>query len=291
MLRYIRKAAFVVSVIYVVSLPVSFLVGGILFARPFREPVGLDALKENLEPGWSHGLLSDSREVKIQVEPRIRLNATVFGGDSSSTVIVLHEAGKNRVQGLSVAYSLWKQGLGVVLLDRRAHGNSDGEARPLYGGEAEDLSAIVDQMLSGDWCGSGRIGMFGIGDAGTSCLIAAAADPRVDAVAAENPGLEADEFIGDQLSSTFGLPKALLIAQSMLAVRGMAVIAGISMSDLDAAALTENLSAPTMIASRGAYGSRAHKTIDKIGSGNAEWCDLDISSGYSEIAAFFQRSL
>lgn len=290
MLRFLRKAAFAFCVIYLVSLPVAFLVGGILFARPIRTPVSIQAVRENMEPGWSNGFLTDSREVKIQIESKIRLNATVFAGDSSSTVVVLHEAGTNRIQGLAAAYALWKEGLGVVLLDRRAHGNSDGEALPLFGGEVDDLSAVIDEMTSGDWCGSKRIGLFGIGDAGTTCLITAAKDKRVDAVAAENPGLDPNDMVGDRMASAFSLPKMMLFAQSLLAVRGMALIAGIQMSELDASSLISGLEAPTLIGSKGDGSGRALRAFEKVGSGSAEWCDLD-AGGYAEIAAFFRRSL
>lgn len=290
MLRYLRKAAFLFSVVYIVSLPVAFLVGGILFARPLRSPLTIDSIREGMRDGWSQSFLTDAREIKVQIEPRIKLCATVFGGRSSATVVVLHESGHNRLQALAAAYELWQEGLGVVLIDRRAHGNSDGEARPLYGGETDDIKAIVSQLLANDWCGTSRIGLFGIGDAGTSCMIAAAADPRIDAVAAQNPVLDARDAIQERMSRALGLPPLLVLAQSALAVRGMTLLGGIGMSDLDAPRLLRELAAPTLVMSMGDGAAAGRRTADSLGAPDLEWVEA-VDGDYDALAAFFRRAL
>lgn len=290
MLRLLRRIAFFACVVYLISLPVSFLVGGILFARPLRERVEIDTLRRSMQDGWHIDFLTDSREVRIPVEPRVRLSGTLFGGDSWAVVVILHQSGRNRIEGLAPAYALWRAGFGVLLLDRRAHGNSDGESRPLFGGEERDLKAVLDGLLANEWCSARRIGLFGIGDGGTTCLLTAALDDRVDAVAAENPSFAASDFVGSRMSAWLGLPSTLLFAQSFLAVRGMAMIGGVDADALEIDARVLGLDAPTLIVGSGENRTLAQRTLSRLGSG-AEYAELESSGGYDALVEFFRTHL
>ena len=41
----LKKVFIISAIVYGISLPVAFLVGGIVFSRPFRHSVGLDDVK------------------------------------------------------------------------------------------------------------------------------------------------------------------------------------------------------------------------------------------------------
>ncbi|MBI4878939.1 MAG: hypothetical protein HY812_04660 [Planctomycetes bacterium] len=292
--RILRRGLFWAALAYAVSLPLSFIAGGALFARPVKEPVTLQSLCDAMDPSWDRAFLQSLQQVEIPIRPRTRLMATVFGGSSSSTVIVLHASRGNRVSELAAAYALWEAGHDVVLLDRRAHGSSDGEVLPLFGGEEPDLSAVLDRVIAERWTGTARIGLFGVGDGGTSCLIAAAGDARVDAVVAEAPALTAGDFIATKLRSWLPVPEPLLFAQTFLAVRGLCLIGGVDAQELDASAPLRGLRIPVLLLENPEIASarQTREVLDAIGGSQ---CDLERacekSARRSAMVAFFDRHL
>lgn len=292
--RLLRKALFWALVAYAVSLPVSFILGGALFARPVKERVGLTELAEAMDPGWDRTFLSGVREIEVPLGARSRLRATVMGGNSHATIILLHPARQNRLACLPAAYALWQSGFDVVLLDRRAHGSSDGEMLPLFGGELPDLAAVVDFVVDQGLTGSARIGLFGLDDAGTSCLIAAAADPRIDAVAASDPALRAGDFIGDFFASWFHLPRTLLFLQTTLAVEGLLVLSHVERDQLDAEPRLAGLEARVLLLDRAGVGSPdgVREVLEALPAGTAEleWA-ASADDAVARAVAFFDRTL
>jgi len=290
----IRRALVWAAVLYAVSLPLCFIIGGALFARPIKDPVSLSDLADAVEPDWDRFFLAGLKEVSIQVQPGVLLKATVLGGDSHATVVILHESRKNRLSGLPAAYALWNAGFDVMLLDRRAHGSSDGDLLPLFGGEQADLATVVDQLLSSDWSGTSKIGLFGMGDAGTTCLITAAADPRIDAVAAENPALRAQDFIGAELHSWLLLPQPLLLAQTYLAVRGLCLLGDVEMDQLDATSRIQHMSTPTLLLldSQSDHRRAVQAVHDVLPGGLVDYRERSTQEAlYAELVAFFERRL
>ena len=287
----LHKLLILAGIAYAVSLPVSLLVGGVLFSRPIRSPVSVDSIREHCDETWTTAFLTESRAVKIKVEPNVRLAATIFGGYASRCVVILHELGDNRTDVLAPAYALWRNGIDVVLVDRRAHGNSDGESQPLFGGEPKDIAALVDQLVNNDWCGTAKIGLFGVGDAGVSCLLAAAADPRIDAVAAEDAVPSAFSYIGARLEGWAGIPSELLFAQTFLAEIGMKFLGGASTADLDVGEPLRGLEAPTMLVNNrdGKRRSLGRQLEPKLVNASIHNASDDVD--YAELAAFFKQNL
>ncbi len=72
---------------------------------------------------------------------------------NGSWVLVFHGVADNRVGGIGQAHFLLKAGYGVVMMDARAHGASDG-AMATYGWlERHDTSAIIDQLIRSEVAG------------------------------------------------------------------------------------------------------------------------------------------
>ncbi len=235
------------GLLYLISLPVSIVLGGALFARPLREPFSWTEFVKDVPQDWDRSFLNSAKEVEIPIGARAKLRGTIIGGDSTTTVIVLHEARSNRAAALEVGYSLWRAGFGVLLLDRRAHGASDGEILALFAGEADDVSAVIDRLVEEQWSGTSRIAVYGIGDGGTSALIAASRDQRIDAVIAERPARTAEEFVASTFSSFCKLPASLLIVQAKLAVLGMKFLSDEPLSAFDARDALVALNTPCLI--------------------------------------------
>ncbi len=102
-------------------------------------------------------------------------------------IATVHGAGSDRrdfLRHLPVFHDL---GYPVLLFDCREHGISDGEARGISYGvrEHRDVTSAV-RYLKEDR-GYGRVAVVGTSQGGASVLLAAARDPAIDAVVAENP--------------------------------------------------------------------------------------------------------
>lgn len=248
MSNLIKKALKITAYLYGLSLPTAFLVGGAMYARPVKSPMSARALREKLAPDWDTDFLRRSREVKIPVEERVKLTASLFGTDASQTVILLHSSGSNRLEMLPYAYQLWRHNIGVVMLDRRAHGDSEGESQPLFLDETDDISAVIDYLIEEQLVGTRSIGVIGYNDGATSALLAAAADERIDAVGAIEPARHARDFMSRTLANGTHLPRLLVAPQADLMSRAMAMFSGADSALADARPLLAQVDCPVFIA-------------------------------------------
>ncbi len=100
-------------------------------------------------------------------------------------VVMVHGAGGDRTHLLNEASLLHQSGYPALLFDLREHGVSGGAARGLGLGhrEGEDVSSAVAWVRRGR--GLCRVAVFGSSQGGAAVLLAAAADPSIDAVIAE----------------------------------------------------------------------------------------------------------
>jgi uncharacterized protein len=102
---------------------------------------------------------------------------------NGAAVALLHGAGSTRTSMLDHAAVLAEKGYGVLLLDARGHGESEGPGMDFgWYGEA-DTAAAVDFLDSRP--DVERVGLVGLSMGGESAIGAAGADPRVRAVVAE----------------------------------------------------------------------------------------------------------
>jgi dienelactone hydrolase len=288
----VKKTLKAAAIAYAISLPCAFVAGGTLFTRPVRTPLKSSAIHDAMDPEWSEGFRRGQAEVAIPISPRVRLLGSVFGSDSARCVIVLHESGGTRLDALGVAHALWKVGLGVVILDRRAHGSSEGEAQPLFLGESEALKAVVDWLVENDAVGTASIGVCGIGDAATSALLLAAEDSRIDAVAAVDPVVHARDYVSRTLRSELPLPRALFVPHGEVTVRAMALFSGVDGSLADASSSLPKVARPVFVLVTAGSGNRedAQAVIAKLAAARVEVGDAaTLADGYDTIASFFER--
>lgn len=93
------------------------------------------------------------------------------------TLIILHGISSCKEFFLPRAEQLSKQGINVVLLDLRAHGQSGGEYCTFGYYEKHDVSAVVDMLLARD--STQKIGIMGHSLGGAIALQALAEDERL----------------------------------------------------------------------------------------------------------------
>ncbi len=87
------------------------------------------------------------------------------------------------------ARMLIRHGYGVLLLDRRGEGESEGDPNPRGWGGTRDLKAAVDYLQRRPDVREGRIGGLGLSVGGELMIEAAASTPGLKAVASEGAGI------------------------------------------------------------------------------------------------------
>jgi len=147
---------------------------------------------------------------------------------NGSWILVFHGVADNRMGVMEQAGILLRAGYGVVMMDARAHGASEG-AMATYGWlERNDTRAIIDALIDSEvspcasiqWMGSGSpcpppAHLFALGEsmgAGIA-LQAAASDPRIEAVVAEASFANLREASYDYA----GLRKSPLLGKTLFA--------------------------------------------------------------------------
>ncbi len=105
-----------------------------------------------------------------------------------AAVILLHSGGIHRLGVMREGRALAEAGFGVLMYDRRAHGESTGEHNSSGWYDVEDIPAALDYLRRPD-VDSHRIGVFGASIGGQVALRAAAAHPELRAVMADGPSL------------------------------------------------------------------------------------------------------
>ena len=203
--RYARRALYVVVgafVLYWVVMPLGFA----LFATHHpREAV--DAAKL----GVPH------RDVVIRTDDNVRLRAWSVPSRNGAAVITFP-----RTWTAAHARLLARHGYGVLALDLRGYGTSDGDPNAYGWGSAADLRAAVDWLSSQPDVRDGRIGGLGLSVGGEQLLEAAAAVPGLRAVVAEGAGWRSVRET-TALRGPSALQKALQYPQDLMLTVGVAV--------------------------------------------------------------------
>lgn len=138
-------------------------------------------------------------------------------GDSSVAVATVHGAGADRRDFLRHLPLLHEAGYPVLQFDCREHGISDGAARGVSLGarEHEDVSSAVAWLKQQR--GFERVAVLGTSQGGASVILAAAADPSIDVVIAENPFTRIVDLVRDSQPAR-GVPLFVLDSIATLAV-------------------------------------------------------------------------
>jgi uncharacterized protein len=112
-------------------------------------------------------------------------------------IIAAHARGGDRRGYLEHLPLFHERGFTTLLFDYREHGISDGAGRGMSLGqrEAEDISSAVTYLK--ETRGLQRVGVIGHSLGGSSVILAAAHDPRIDAVVAESSIATFDAYVGD----------------------------------------------------------------------------------------------
>jgi fermentation-respiration switch protein FrsA (DUF1100 family) len=196
----------------------------------------------------------DYQEVTATTVDGVRLAGWYIPSTNGAAVVLRHGAGSTRTDTLEQAAVLAGQGFGVLMMDARGHGLSEGRAMDFGWYGDQDIAAGVDFVTAQPDVDARRIAVVGLSMGGEEAIGAAAADPRIRAVVAEGASqrMPADKqwlsevyggagTVQEQLDRiTYGLtdlltpadpPTSLRRAAELAAPRSMLLIAGGAVPD------------------------------------------------------------
>ena len=127
----------------------------------------------------------DYQDVVTTTEDGIALSGWYIPSANGGAVVLRHGSGSTRTDTLAHAEVIAKRGYGVLMLDARGHGRSDGRAMDLGWFGDLDVRAGVDFLVSRPEVSADRIAVVGLSMGGEEAIGAAASDPRIAAVVAE----------------------------------------------------------------------------------------------------------
>jgi alpha-beta hydrolase superfamily lysophospholipase len=116
---------------------------------------------------------------------------------ATAGVVAVHGAHADRREFLRHVPLFHAEGYPVLLFDCREHGTSDGARRGISLGVRESEDVIAAVAWARRVRGLARVAVLGTSQGGASAILAAAADPRIDVVVAENPFTSVHELFRD----------------------------------------------------------------------------------------------
>lgn len=177
--RWLRLLLFASVCLLISAAVVTFALGwrrGLKLVYPTRSPICCQTPAD---------YQLDYREVVIETADALKLHGWYVPAKNRAAIIVAHGAGGNRVAVLPIAAILAQHGYGVLLIDLRAHGDSDGT---VYAYGWRDIIAATDYLRNQTDVDPKRIGALGFSLGGVAVLEGAAHDSELAAVISDGAG-------------------------------------------------------------------------------------------------------
>lgn len=171
------------------AIPVAVVVVQLVWA-----PLGQAVLVTNRE----HAALGDAtpadlglaaEDATLTTSDGVDLAAWWVPSENGAAVLLLHGSGSTRTATLDHAQVLADAGFGVLMVDARGHGASEGTAMDIGWHGADDLTAAVNWLAARPDVEEGRIGAVGLSMGGEEAVTLAGQDARVRAVVGDGVGI------------------------------------------------------------------------------------------------------
>lgn len=146
------------------------------------------------------------QELRLQTDDGLRLAAWYVPSRNRAVLILVHGIGANRGDLLEIARDLAARGYGLLLLDLRAHGESEGQVSTLGVSELHDVRAAVRYLRERPEVDPERIGIYGDSLGAAVAIMAAAELAELKAVVADSGFASVDWLVRHQFNAFVRLP-------------------------------------------------------------------------------------
>ncbi len=148
----------------------------------------------------------DYRDVALTTSDGFNLAAWYIPSQNGAAVIAQHGYLSDRSGMLPEADMLVRHGYGVIMVDLRAHGNSDGELITFGKREVLDVEAAYEYLLNRPEVDPERIGALGSSMGASIVLLYTAQNPEIKAVVADSAFSSMRDTIETSIAFFTGLP-------------------------------------------------------------------------------------
>lgn len=146
--------------------------------------------------------------LELETQDGYRLAAWYIPSQNRSAVIMTHTYKGDRTVMLKRAQMLARHGYGILLLDLRTHGESEGELITFGLQEVQDIAAAYLYLLTRPEVDANKIGALGCSMGGTVALLSAAQNRGIKAVVSESTYATLQDAIPSAIANV-GLPPVL----------------------------------------------------------------------------------
>lgn len=153
--------------------------------------------------GW---LKNNAKEVDILSDDNIRLHGYIVNNTSRDWIVLVHGFSTNHEYMINRGYKFYNMGFNVLLVDLRAHGNSEGKYITMGIKDCHDIVRWCNYITKKEHAKS--IGLFGISMGAATVMMASNLDlPRTTKYVIEDCGYTSVwEELKYQLNNIFHLP-------------------------------------------------------------------------------------
>jgi dipeptidyl aminopeptidase/acylaminoacyl peptidase len=243
-------------------------------------------------------LLGALEDVSFRTSDGLTLRGWFVPGKQRAAVAFVHGGGGNRLALTPEAALLVKRGIGVLLYDSRAHGESDGAVCTWGDQEQRDLTAAIDWLSARPDVDPARLGLVGFSIGGSTVALVAAKDRRARAVLLHATWTTLEE----ELHSKFGKwgPLSFRTARwvferagvDLANVRPIDRIAAIAPRPLLIIAGTEDTDTPVAVTERLFAAAREPKRLwEEEHTGHGNYLDAAPAEFEARMTAFFEEGL
>lgn len=176
----------------------------VLVALPYGRAYGLVHPVRTLVERTPASFGLPYEDVQLITSDGLRLAAWYLPPRNGTVVIGVHGMSGNRATLLEEAQFLYETGYGLLLLDLRNHGESEGEITTLGFYETRDVTAAVDFIRAREGAAV-RIAALGHSMGAATVLLAAAELPSIGAVIAVSPFTSLEDNASEGLRALTGL--------------------------------------------------------------------------------------
>lgn len=169
-------------------------------------------------------------EVTLTTADGLKISGWYIPGAKPNGIVLVHGIDANRRAVLREAKILAEGGYHLLMIDLRAHGQSEGEIATYGYLEALDVQAAVDYLVALPEID--QVGALGISFGGAAVARAAAADERIKAVVIESSYSSLPDAVEDSFESLSIFPK-WLFAPLIVSVAERRV--GLKITEVDSA--------------------------------------------------------
>jgi uncharacterized protein len=148
-------------------------------------------------------------DVTLHTSDGLKLAAWYVPPTNRAVIIVVHGIGGNRSGDLPTGSRLASRGYGLLLLDLRAHGDSEGITTSLGPHEVKDVAAAVEFLRGRAEVDPERIGIYGASLGAAVAVLAGAELPQLKAVVTASGFSSLDWLVREQFNALESVPQWL----------------------------------------------------------------------------------